>query len=144
MAENREHDPKQTKDLLPGPSAKTDINFPAILKAGAALLVTGVIIQIAMVWMFDYFNWREKRSDPKLSPLVTNQKQLPPGPRLQVTPMKDLKEIQSVDETYLNTYTWVDEQHGVVRIPIEQAMKKVVQQERNKTSPVKAKENEKK
>jgi hypothetical protein len=49
----------------------------------------------------------------------------PPGPRLQTDPERDLHRLRAKEERELNTYYWVDEQKGVVHIPIEQAMKKL-------------------
>ena len=47
---------------------------------------------------------------------------LPPEPRLQVSAPKDLKQYKAAQEEILNSYGWVDEKAGVVRIPIDRAM----------------------
>ena len=41
--------------------------------------------------------------------------------------MQDLADIRAEDETLLAGYGWVDEQAGVVRIPIEEAMRLIVE-----------------
>lgn len=51
----------------------------------------------------------------------------PPGPRLQTNPAADLQAFRAEEDKRLNTYSWADRQKGTVRIPIEQAMKKIVQ-----------------
>jgi hypothetical protein len=52
----------------------------------------------------------------------------PPAPRLQVDPARDLAEFRAEKNKELNTYYWVNKQKGIVHIPIEQAMKKLVAQ----------------
>ena len=49
----------------------------------------------------------------------------PPGPRLQTNPASDLGRFRAEEGRRLNTYYWVDQQKGIVHIPIEQAMKKL-------------------
>ena len=51
----------------------------------------------------------------------------PPGPRLQTNPAADLATFRAQEEKQLDTYYWVDRQKGQVHIPIEDAMKKLVQ-----------------
>ncbi len=51
----------------------------------------------------------------------------PPGPRLQTNPGEDLQRFRAEEQKRLESYYWIDRQHGVVHIPIEQAMKKLVE-----------------
>ena len=46
----------------------------------------------------------------------------PPEPRLEAVPGQQLKELQSTEEQQLHTYGWVDQNSGIVRIPIERAI----------------------
>jgi hypothetical protein len=47
---------------------------------------------------------------------------LPPEPRLQTNPRADLAELREREDRALNTYSWVDRNAGIVRIPIDRAM----------------------
>jgi hypothetical protein len=47
----------------------------------------------------------------------------PPAPRLQVHPRSDLERLRADDQARLESYGWADRQGGIVRIPIEQAMR---------------------
>ncbi|HEY7091292.1 MAG TPA: hypothetical protein VH518_24565 [Tepidisphaeraceae bacterium] len=49
----------------------------------------------------------------------------PPGPRLQTNPESDLAQFRAEEAKRLHTYYWIDEQKGIVHIPIEQAMKEL-------------------
>ena len=51
----------------------------------------------------------------------------PPGPRLQISPERDLEQFRADEEKRLNSYYWIDKQKGTVHIPIDEAMKKVVE-----------------
>ncbi|HLJ69779.1 MAG TPA: hypothetical protein VKU03_00575 [Roseiarcus sp.] len=50
----------------------------------------------------------------------------PPAPRLQIDPAEDLAAFRADKERKLNSYYWIDKKNGVVHIPIEQAMEKIV------------------
>ncbi len=52
---------------------------------------------------------------------------VPPAPRLQTDGEADLQRFRADEDRRLNTYSWIDKQKGVVRIPIEQAMKTLAQ-----------------
>ena len=52
---------------------------------------------------------------------------MPPEPRLQVDPRQDLSAYREREAALLDGYRWVDKNAGVVRIPIDEAMKRVVE-----------------
>ena len=78
----------------------------------AGLLVSGVV--------FHYFVGHQGLGPPA-SPFE-NVRMLPPEPRLQVSAPKDLKQYKAAQEEILNSYGWVDQNVGIVRIPIGRAM----------------------
>lgn len=45
-----------------------------------------------------------------------------PAPRLQASPARDRALLEARAEIILNGYGWIDEEQGIVRIPIERAM----------------------
>ena len=51
----------------------------------------------------------------------------PPAPELQVDPAQDLAKFRAQEDKRLDTYYWVNRQKGTVHIPIDEAMKKLVQ-----------------
>ena len=52
---------------------------------------------------------------------------MPPEPRLQTNPREDLRALRAREDAVLNSYGWVDKTAGVVRIPIDEAIKLTVQ-----------------
>lgn len=62
-------------------------------------------------------------------PMALEQgERLPPEPRLQTDPKAELALTRERDRVRLEGYTWVDKGTGAVRIPIDEAMKKVLAQ----------------
>lgn len=52
---------------------------------------------------------------------------VPPAPELQTDPQEDLRMFRSEEVARLNSYGWVDRAHGIVHIPIEEAMRQAVE-----------------
>ena len=86
------------------------------------LVIAGLVVSRAV---FHYFVGHQGLGPPA-SPFE-NVRTLPPEPRLQVTAPKDLKQYKEAQDEILNSYGWVDQQAGVVRIPIERAMDLLLQ-----------------
>jgi len=89
------------------------------------VLVVATVMISGAVWAF-YRYLGEQASRPMQAefPLATNaMRRLPPEPRLQTDPRDDLANLRRAEDEVLDGYAWVDRNAGVVRIPIEQAMK---------------------
>ena len=86
------------------------------------LLLTVIAVCLVAWWLFDHLAAEAARHDVPLSPLAETR-QVPPEPRLQVTPQADLKALRTREYTALHSYGWMDRKAGVVRIPIDRAMK---------------------
>jgi len=52
---------------------------------------------------------------------------VPPGPRLQVTPERDLAAFRAQEDAILGSYAWVEKDRGVARIPIDEALRIVAE-----------------
>lgn len=50
---------------------------------------------------------------------------LPPAPRLQTAPRRDLVAYDAAEGRRLQTYGWTDRAQGRVRVPVAQAMRQV-------------------
>jgi hypothetical protein len=98
-----------------------DVQLRPLLISGMSLaLLTGLSL-LAMWLLFDYFAARRARLEVAPSP-VFEARQLPPEPRLQVSPQHDLHQMRAAETALLHSYGWVDRQAGIVRIPIERAI----------------------
>jgi hypothetical protein len=102
----------------------SDVNVRAILTVGAGLAALTIAVS-ALVWLLVVFlSGRAARSGPREYPLaVAHEQRLPPEPRLQTNPREDLSELQQAEEQVLGSYGWVDKGTGVVRIPVDEAIR---------------------
>ena len=106
----------------------SDVNVRAILGFGAGLLVAAVLIHFIVWLLFLYLSGRDATRDAADYPLAAGQAtRVPPEPRLQTTPREDLRALRAREEEILSSYGWVDKTTGIVRIPIDEAMKLTLQ-----------------
>lgn len=110
------------------------------------LAVATVVIGLLMAGLFDAFESREEKSKAETSPFSSERQKLPPEPRLQLapsteeqverklppdikqdSPLQEMKRLREEENEKLSSYGWVDEKTGVVRIPIEEAKKRLLE-----------------
>jgi hypothetical protein len=103
----------------------SDATVRPIAMFGLGLFVLTVTALLLIGWMFDYFAARQTRLDTPPSPLAETRP-LPLEPRLQVNPAQELREMRRAEEALLTSYGWVDQEAGLVRIPIARAMEMLV------------------
>lgn len=121
METKQPYGPGQPVDRGPG-FEQRDANIKGLLQFAFWMAIVLAITLFVMRWAFDYFAKIEPLGAPA-SPLVsTAQRELPANPRLQAHPHGDLENYCSAQEQQVSTYGWVDQQSGVVRIPIDRAM----------------------
>jgi len=58
---------------------------------------------------------------PPPSPLAASREKFA-GPRLLINQTLDMQEFRASQQSVLDSYGWVDRDHGVVRIPIDRAI----------------------
>lgn len=129
MAANKHHDPSEQRlPDLSDPSQrfeKRDVDFRAITRFGIGLFILCVASFALLLGVFKFFLDQEKAAQaPRPSDIARHR--VPPEPRLQATPVKDLATIRAEEDAILNNYTWVDKEKGVVRMPIDKAIDALV------------------
>jgi hypothetical protein len=103
---------------------ESDVNIYAVFAFGAGLLVIGAIVSLLIFVLFRYLDVREAARVPPAYPLaISRETRMPPEPRLQTDPRQDLSDLLAKEDELLTSYGWVDKNAGVVRIPIDQAIK---------------------
>ena len=103
---------------------ESDVNIVGVLGFGAALIVVAAVIHLLVYVLFGYFNAREGVKVPAEYPLAASQgPREPPEPRLQTDPRQDMADLRAREDELLGSYGWVDRNAGVVRIPIDAAMR---------------------
>jgi len=118
MAENNPHLPHEYDNGSPGHETG-DVNVWAIGRFGVILVVVIAISLTLLVGLFKFFQAKEAETPVAVS---VDPTKLFPEPRLQRTPVPDLKTIRAEEDQMLNTYGWVDPQKQLVRVPIDVAI----------------------
>jgi hypothetical protein len=114
----------------------TDIE-PSIATRFAVWLTVAMLISVAIVYgTFWLFEGRELAvgQTTQQFPLAAGQTREPPGPRLQTQPFKDIYLLRQAENEKLSSYGWVDQGAGVVRVPVEEAIRIMSEREAIKSA----------
>src|SRR6185503_2733773 len=114
---------EQTHDNQEVRHEESDVNVRAIFAFCAGLVAVGIAVHFAVWLMFQYLTGREAARAPIAYPLAAGQNRVPPEPRLQTNPREDLRAVRAREDEILTTYARVDKNSGVVRVPIDEAMR---------------------
>jgi len=106
-----------------------DISTRVVVIFGASLVVGAVVVYVGIWLVFLYFGSLADRAYPREYPMAqVGAPAQPPAPLLQTKPREELKQMRAEEDRILDSYGWVDAAGGVVRIPIERAMRMTVEQ----------------
>lgn len=106
----------------------TDVNVKGIFLFALALIFSVAVFLVGIAVVFKGFGFLNGKLDarrPMQEPGAASQVKIAPdyqGPLLQVKPEEDLRGMRVGNATDLRTYTWIDRQAGVVRLPVDRAM----------------------
>jgi hypothetical protein len=122
------HDPHGERDVrvpdLERPEFRhehADVNAWAVGKFGIALMLLCIVALALLFGVFRFFTAQNGGKLPEKE-LDVDARQLPVEPRLQRSPILDLQRFRAAEDQILHGYGWVDQQHGVVHIPIDRAI----------------------
>lgn len=101
---------------------KSDIDVRHTFITGVSLLIGIWVVSGLLYFMFAYLAHERAVNSPPPLPIEAHGNPMPPEPRLQASPHKDLKAMRAREDWELNHYFWVDKAKGTVAIPIERAM----------------------
>lgn len=105
-----------------------DVRVRPITAIAAGLAVVLLVAAVLMRLLMGYLAGREARSSAPVSPLAgVYGRREPPEPRLQTHPVDDLRALHAAEDAALGESAWVDEDAGIMRIPIERAMDLLVE-----------------
>jgi len=125
---------------------RRDISVGGVLYFLLGLAVAGLVVHVVVTGLYSSLQKRSEAQQTPVSPLVTNAptdtRHLPsdykgnyeeyllknfPSPQLEIDERTELNKDRLREERTLNTYDWVDQKAGTVRIPIERAMDLIAQ-----------------
>ena len=118
MPDRRPSTPCSAEPRNPGTAFEpTDVSVGVI-----GLLALGVVVWLGLVPYLLALGYPQATRDAMKGPTV-----VPPGPRQQTHPARDLAAFRAAKQEQLTSYGWVDQAHGIVHIPIDEAMKKIAE-----------------
>jgi hypothetical protein len=101
----------------------TDADIAPLLRFAIFLAALTAFIAVLVVGLYKFLDAREVAEKASHYPLAEGVvRPLPPRPRLQTYPFDDIKALHAEENKLLDHYAWVDQNAGVVRIPIERAI----------------------
>lgn len=107
---------------------ESDVHVGAILRYGAGLFAVALVVLVFLWWLLGVYGRQHERAQTQVYPMAAGQQdRLPPFPRFQANPQQELRELRAKQKALLDGYGWVNKEGGVARIPIEDAMKMVVE-----------------
>lgn len=106
------------KVLGPARHEPTDVGTRFIWIGVALLLASVLALALLVLWLYP-------------GAMIDRTMRLPlphyPDPQLQPNPREDMAKFYAEEMRRLNGVGWIDKAHGVVHIPISDAMRKVAQ-----------------
>lgn len=125
----------------PPASLATDaeLDTKAIVYVGVGTVVVTLVSMLLVWWLFQGLRKMENAQDPKPSALPeAAERQVPPSPRLEISPPENLKELREREATVLEAPAWIDQAQGKVRLPIDLALDVVARRGLGEAAPAEA------
>ena len=122
---------------------KSDVDVKALMWFFVIFVIFAIVTHVFLWILFKFYVRLERRPsqnaaaltamqhpsdvapvEPRLQPFPTKDKSGELGPPNTLTPEADMVRMLADQNGALNNYGWVDQQKGVVHIPIEEAKKR--------------------
>ena len=129
-----------------GSFERRDVGIAGVLYFLAGLAFAGLIVHFVVTGLYSQLQKRTEAQQTPVSPLVTNApkdtRHLPPeyngdydkylqknfpSPQLEIDERTELDRSRLNEEQTLNSYGYIDQKAGTVRIPIDRAMDLIAQ-----------------
>jgi len=113
----------------PGRYERSDASASATLRAGFYVLGMMFLTALLVVPMYRLLARRETAAQPAPMQVVKSETSEPAAtfPRLVESEPRVLREFHEQEDALLGSYGWVEKDKGVVRIPIDEAMRIVAE-----------------
>jgi len=112
-----------------------DVKIRPLVVFVAGLTVVALATYLVVYVIIRLFSAQAAKEDARLAPssgqvqaVAPGEERLPPEPRIQANPAADLRTLRDQEDAVLTTYGWADAPGGAVRVPIEVAMRQVLEQ----------------
>lgn len=139
------HDHDTAEPVVVDPNATHEVRDVRVRPIIGFLIALGIftaIFCLLMALLFKYFEKQELKAEGTPPPMAAGREKIPPEPRLQLAPTEqgqkapdlrdnspilEMKRLREAQEAKRDNYTWLDQQKGIVSIPIDQAKRLALQ-----------------
>lgn len=101
----------------------SDAHAGGLAKVAIVLAVSLTLVFFGTVILFKVFAYYQPLLHTQAHALAETRVEAPSEPRVEVDPPRVKIELDRIEAHVLTTYDWVDEEAGLVRIPIARAIK---------------------
>lgn len=105
---------------------KRDVDVGSLLWLTVLLIIGGLLMVLVTGGTLRFLKIHRGASDQPPPPTAKERAEFP-QPRLQTSPPVDLENYRAAETRELTSYGWVDQQRGVIRIPIDRAIELLVE-----------------
>jgi hypothetical protein len=99
----------------------SDLKPGAIALFGVGLVIAVVLAVIVTTLFLGYRTVQRGRQDTP-APRLAREREVIPQLRLQVDAPEELRRLRAAEDAVLSSYSWVDRDADIVKIPIDRAM----------------------
>ncbi|MBP0588325.1 hypothetical protein J8I87_01025 [Paraburkholderia sp. LEh10] len=110
-------------------NAPNQVSVRGVVWGGAAIAISIVLVVVA-AWLLWQWWGAPSGAPPHGARNAGSVTQVPP-PALQGSPRQERAHYQAEKRKLLESWQWIDQQHGIARIPIEEAMRIMASQNQN-------------
>ncbi|RPJ84597.1 MAG: hypothetical protein EHM13_03685 [Acidobacteria bacterium] len=119
-------------EYIPPPEMRhetRDFSTRVVVGFGVSLLVAAIAIHVAIWGLYVWLGRASEKAYTREYPLATVGAPVPPpAPRLQTRPREELKEMRAEEDRLLKGYSLADPSGVRVHIPVDRAMKLLLEQ----------------
>ncbi|MDP7206747.1 MAG: hypothetical protein QGH11_14325 [Pirellulaceae bacterium] len=100
----------------------TDAQAGGLARVAIVIAVFLTLVFFGIVILFKVFAYYQPLLHSQAHPLAETRVETSTEPRVEVDPPRVKIDLDRIEEHVLTTYDWVDEEAGLVRIPIDRAI----------------------
>ena len=128
-----DHDKKPVHEGRFGETWDAEVSVPAVVWTMVGVAVAMVVFFLLSWWIYGWTkDMRAEQTAAQSRPAVELEnpgRRLPPGPRLQPKPEHELIEMRKEMEAHLHGYGLMNQEAGIVHIPIDAAIDLLLENE---------------
>ena len=120
------HNGEVSKESLERGHEQSDLGIGMLFGSLLVLMIFTAVFAVLMALMWQGLDGRQAERLRPSSPLVETDV-TPPEPRLESRSGEIWEQVRALRALQAETYTWLDRDNGIARIPVERAMEIVAE-----------------